>query len=177
MRSDILVVVGLPGSGKTTVAMYFQKKGYSVVRMGEVTDQILKDRRIHPSEKTEKVVREELRDIYGDDIYAVLVLPKIISAREKNNSVVIDGLRKISEYDYFKKYLKVFKIIYIDVPYKVRFKRLAVRKERPIALEDAKKRDKTESQSFDIRELRKKSDIVVKNNSSMKALLERLSNI
>ena len=104
---QLIILVGMPGSGKTTAASYFRRSGVSVFRMGELTEKILKEEKRPLNENEEKELREKIRRIYGEDIYAKDVWKRITGMKRKTDIVVIDGMRTYSEYKYFiQKYRK-----------------------------------------------------------------------
>ena len=63
--NPILVLVGMPGSGKSSVARHLKRKGWSIIHFGERTMIELQNRGLPISEANERMVREELRDEHG----------------------------------------------------------------------------------------------------------------
>jgi dephospho-CoA kinase len=177
MQSVVLALVGFPGSGKTTVAEYFQMHGFFKVRMGDVTDNLLKEKNLSFSELSEKSMREEIREKFGNDIYAVLVLPGILSQFKNKKPVVIDGLRCFSELEYFRKHFSNLKIIYVDANDQVRFKRLKNRDIRPLKRSEIESRDLDENKYFDTAKLIKIADYKITNNNTKIGLTKKLDKI
>lgn len=139
-----IALVGLPGSGKSTVAEILEKKGFVRVRFGDVVDDELEKRGLLRNEKNEKLVREELRDTYGMHAFALLNLPRIQEAEAKGKDGVIDGLRSLEEFEYLKEEIKDIIVIAVHANKGTRHARLASRKERPLNKQEAESRDKDE---------------------------------
>lgn len=93
-------VSGLPLSGKTTVANNLQEEGFQKVDMGDVVREEMEKRDI-PTEQTGKFV-SALREENGMDAIAKLTLPYVEEALQKNDKVVISGLRGWTEKECFE---------------------------------------------------------------------------
>jgi adenylate kinase len=131
-QKTIIAIVGLPGSGKTEAATYFQDIGLPVITFGKVINDYIDEKRLPHEESVHKKVREELRAKYGQHALALLNEKKIQKALEKNMFIVIDGLRSWEEYLFLKKNFPKAKVavlaIYADK--EVRYKRISRREHR-----------------------------------------------
>ncbi len=107
---QIIAITGRPGSGKTAVSRVLEKKGYSRVRFGDITDDEIKKRGLEFNEQNEEMVRDELRKTHGMEAYAKLSVPRI----EKHEKVVIDGLYSYDEYDFLKGKYEWFEYVKSD---------------------------------------------------------------
>ena len=151
----IFAIVGMPGSGKSTVADYLKTKGFGFVKFGRITLDEVKRRGLEPTEENEKQIREELRQRHGMGCYAVLSIPKIDELAAKGD-VVIDGLYSWEEYlELKKKYSHKFFVIAIFAPPKTRYSRLAKRLsdypdvgDRKFTENDVMKRDYSEIENI-----------------------------
>jgi len=151
----IVAIVGMPGAGKSEVADFFIKHKYSYVRLGQITLDEVKKRRLEPNEKNERLIREGFRKKYGMAAYAILNMAKI--KKEKGN-IVIDGLYSWEEYLYFKKNLPEIIIVSIYSSPKTRYARLMGRaklhkkdpnlKYRSFSMAEAKSRDLAEIENL-----------------------------
>jgi dephospho-CoA kinase len=133
----LVAIVGMTGSGKSELARLFEEKGFTKIRFGDITDEILKQRGLSLNEENEKKLRESLRKEYGMEAYAKLNLPKIEAAIKKNN-VIIDGLYSWEEFTLLKsKFDKGIIVLAIYSPPEMRYERLVDREIRPLTMEQA----------------------------------------
>jgi dephospho-CoA kinase len=143
-NSIVVAIVGMAGSGKSEAARFFEMVGYKRVRFGDITDAEVKNRGLQLNEENERTVRQELRKEHGMAAYAILNGPKI-DALMKSSNVVVDGLYSWEEYLLMKeKFGERFKIVAVYASPITRYKRLAGRSKRPLTLQEAQSRDKTE---------------------------------
>jgi dephospho-CoA kinase len=144
----LIAIVGMTGSGKSELARIFEERGFSKIRFGDITDDILKEKGLSLTEDNEKKLRESLRKEHGMEAYAKLNLPKIESAIKKNN-VIIDGLYSWEEYVFLKsKFGKDLIVLALYAPPETRYERLVDREVRPLTTEQAKGRDKVEIENL-----------------------------
>ena len=140
----VVAIVGMAGAGKSEVASMFEGHGFKKVRFGDITDEELKNRGLEPNEKNERYIRQQLRKEHGMAAYAKLNLPRIDSALKSSN-VVVDGLYSWEEYILLKEYYGgQFATVAVWASPATRHGRLAHRAERPLTLEEAASRDKSE---------------------------------
>lgn len=173
---QVIALLGLPGSGKTTAASFFKKKNIPVVRMGKVTDKLLKNEQLSLSEKNERKVRSFLRAKFGEEIYAKLISRDLKKKLEANDLVIIDGIRSVPERIYFAKKFKIFKVICIDSGRELRFARITKREVRSLDQEEFKNRDVQEIK-LGFGKLKKSAEYIIKNNSSRKNFLSNLEKL
>lgn len=130
-RSKVLLaIVGLPGAGKDTAVDYFKKRNLPVLRLGDVTDEIIKEKGLEFTNENEKKVREGIRKEHGMDAYIKLNEPKIKEMFKKAPVVIINGMRSYEEYLRAKKtFARVF-LLAVIADKKLRYKRIAGRKVR-----------------------------------------------
>lgn len=140
----VVAIVGMAGAGKSEVARVFEEHGFKKVRFGDITDEELKDRGLETNEENERYIRQQLRKEHGMAAYAKLNLPRIDSSLKSSN-VVVDGLYSWEEYILLKEYYGgQFTTVAIWASPATRHARLARRAERPLMLEEAASRDKSE---------------------------------
>lgn len=140
----MVAIVGMAGAGKSEVARVFEGHGFKKVRFGDITDEELKDRGLETNEENERYIRQQLRKEHGMAAYAKLNLPRIDSSLKSSN-VVVDGLYSWEEYILLKEYYGgQFTTVAIWASPATRHARLARRAERPLMLEEAASRDKSE---------------------------------
>ncbi|MBI5122985.1 nucleoside monophosphate kinase, partial [Candidatus Roizmanbacteria bacterium] len=102
-RKTIIAIVGLPGTGKTDAADFFQKKNLPTISFGKIINDYINQKNLPHNEKTHKKVREEIRKKYGKEALAILNIEKIKQAFKNNSIIIIEGMRSWEEYLYFKK--------------------------------------------------------------------------
>jgi dephospho-CoA kinase len=140
----VVSIVGMAGAGKSVVARVFESAGFRKVRFGDVTEQEVKKRGLVINEENERKVREQLRVQYGMAAYAILNRPQIDKLLQQGD-VVVDGLYSWEEYTLFKDHYGAnFMVVAVWSSPRTRYKRLANRKVRPLSLEEAISRDKSE---------------------------------
>jgi dephospho-CoA kinase len=178
MKSGLLIVItGLPGSGKTTAASYIDKSGYPVVYMGRITKLLLEKEKLKINEDNEKYVRGALRKKYGKEIYAEVVSPEIKEYLKEGRNVFLEGLRSPDELNLLKKHFKYIKIIYIDTKKKIRYQRVLKRKKVPLTTDQIRKRDEEELKILGLNKIIKQTDYVIKNDTTQNQLFSEIKNI
>jgi len=138
----LIALVGMAGSGKSSVAKLFGKD-YSLIRFGDITDEILNKKNLEITEENERDLREKMRAEHGMGAYAKLNLEKIRTGIKKNN-VVIDGLYSWEEYLILKKEFPKILLVAVYTPPNLRYERLSERPERTLTKEQGEERDKKE---------------------------------
>jgi dephospho-CoA kinase len=148
-KNSLLVIVGMAGSGKSSIARHLEKKGWCAIRFGALTMRELKSRHLPINEANEKAVREELRAKHGMDAYARLLLPAILESLSVGPTV-IDGLYSWAEYKFLKGHFgDQMKVVAIYTARSVRYARLSQRAERPLSFEEAELRDYAEIENVE----------------------------
>ncbi len=174
--AQVIVLVGLPGSGKSTASTYIQRKKIPVIRMGFLTEKLLKRNKIPINEQNEKIIRTKLRKDFGADVYAKAVFPEIKKKLVKHKIVVVEGMRSLSEYNYFKKKLFSIKIIFINLDVNICYHRLYRRKERPLKLSEFKNRC-FEEQNLGLLKFKKMAHFILDNSLSKRDLYQKINKI
>ena len=140
----VVAIVGMAGSGKSEVTMVFEEHGFKKVRFGDITDQELKKLGLERNEANERYVRQQLRRRHGMAAYAELNLPRIKTSLGSSH-VVVDGLYSWEEYMLLKEYYGGdFTTVVVRASPATRYRRLASREVRPLTLEEAASRDRSE---------------------------------
>lgn len=138
----IVAVVGMPGSGKSEAIEYLMAHyGWPKVYFGDVTFDEMKRRGLERNQANERLVREDLRNLHGDDYYAQQMIQKI-EALGDAPVVLVESFYSAAEYRTFKEHFGAnFFIIAIHARPSVRHERLLHRPERPLSLEESVERD------------------------------------
>jgi dephospho-CoA kinase len=173
----VISVVGMTGSGKSEVAAIFQTIGFVPVRFGDVTDEEVKKLGLPLTEENERPVRERLRKEHGMAAYAILSRPRIDAAL-KNSNVVVDGLYSWEEYLYLKKvYKDNFIVVAVYASPRTRYKRLGMRKVRPLTPEQAASRDRAEIENLNKGGPICMADYTILNEASVEKMVQQIEKI
>lgn len=143
-NKTVIALVGMPGSGKSITAKYFQDKNIPILRFGDQTDIGLKELSEELNEENERWYREKLRNELGMGAYAIKIEPRIKKVLETRDIVILDGLYSWEEYLYLKKKFPALVLLCIFASPKTRYQRLGQRAIRSLSLEDAISRDHAE---------------------------------
>jgi len=145
----LIAIVGMTGSGKSESAKVFKEEGFPVIRFGDITDIIIKERGMEFTEQNERLIREQLRKELGMAAYAIKNMPRIRESFEKSEIVVIDGLYSWDEYLYLRKeFGDDLVILAIFASPRMRYERLMKRPIRPFTIEQSISRDVAEIENI-----------------------------
>jgi len=183
----IIGVVGKIAAGKTTVAKFFEEKGFCRVSCSDplidllthnVSDYSLIPELPEKAEPTrEKLIEfgKYLKDKYGGDILIRLAVDK----KRNCENIVIDGVRSREEIEAIKRLGG--KVIYVEAKPEIRFERLMKRKaskDRGIkTFEDFKAMDDAEERLYHTSELKDLADYVIVNEGTLEELREKVERI
>ena len=166
----VVVIVGMAGAGKSEVARVFEEYGYKKVRFGDITDAELQRRRLESNEENERNIRQQRRKEHGMTAYAKLNLPRIDSSLKSSN-VVIDGLYSWEEYLLLKEhYGRQFTTVAVWASPATRRGRLAQRAKRPLNLDEAASRDRSEIENINKGGPIAMADFTIVNEASLEEL-------
>lgn len=144
-HTKIIAIVGMPGSGKSKAATVFADADWPVVRLDDLTEEVMRRRELPAGEQSGRAVRESLRQEYGMAAFAIRNIPRIEKALEKKHHVVIDGMYSMEEYEYFRvRFGGSFSVLAVIASPSTRHSRLARRSYRPLTAQEAVGRDPAE---------------------------------
>ncbi len=173
----VIAIVGMTGAGKSEAARVFEEHGFEKVRFGDITDDELNNRGLEPNEENERRIRGELRKKYGMAAYAKLSLPRVDTSLKSSN-VVIDGLYSWEEYTLLReRYGERLRVLAIWSSPATRHARLGHRAERPLALEEAASRDKSEIESINKGGPIAMADFTILNETSLEELKRKAKRV
>ena len=165
----IIVVVGLPGSGKDVLIQAAISLRYKHIRMGDVVRRFAKLEKIKQDDASIGGFATEQRKIHGDDIWALRTLEKMPSG-----DAVIDGSRSLTEIRKFKKaFGEKLTVIGIAASKEKRFQRLKDRKrsDDPNTMKEFEARDNREI-SWGILGALANADVVLENEGTIEDFRE-----
>ena len=118
----IIVVTGLPGSGKSEVCNTLSSR-IPVVKIGKAIKDEVKKRGMRLTIETSEMMARKLREELGLDAPVKLIKDKLEEFSKKEDLIVVDGLRNIEEVDYLKQFGEII-ILVAEAPKEIRLKRL-----------------------------------------------------
>ncbi|NJE43381.1 dephospho-CoA kinase [Thermococcus sp. GR6] len=141
----IIIVTGMPGSGKSKIVKEFEKRGFPSVSMGDVVREETAKRGLELTKENVAKVSIRLRQELGQNAVAKLAVEKVRELLRRNKVVVIDGVRSLDEVGTFRSAFPGEEIIIVAVhtPPHMRFERLKARgrHDDPQSWEDFEERD------------------------------------
>ena len=191
----VLVLAGLPGSGKSVASEIAKSMNIPIIIMGNVIRRETAERGLEPNSRIIGMVAEDLREKFGDDVVLQRVWPIISEELKNNHLVIIDGMRSIAEKNALVQLMGFEpEILAILASEDIRNSRLIERKRSDdVELELIEEDKKTKNQAISERDAREKGwgveslldqahyqllneDSLDLFRISVKALLERLNN-
>ncbi|WP_258085101.1 AAA family ATPase [Thermococcus thermotolerans] len=183
----IVGVVGKIAAGKTTVAKFFEEKGFCRVSCSDPLIDLLTHNvsdyswipelpeKAEPTRDRLIEFGKYLKETYGEDILIRLAVDKMRHCK----NIVIDGVRSEGEIKAVKRLGG--KVIYVEASPEVRFERLIKRKaskDKGIKrFEDFKAMDDAEERLYHTSELKGLADYIIVNEGTLEELRERVKGI
>ncbi len=141
----IIIVTGMPGSGKSKIVHEFERRGFPSVSMGDIVREETAKRGLELTKENVAKVSIRLRQELGQNAVAKLTVEKVRELLKGSDVVVIDGVRSLDEVGTFRSAFPEEEIIIIAVhtPPHTRFERLKARgrHDDPRSWEDFEERD------------------------------------
>ncbi len=167
----IVLLVGMPGSGKDEFKKVAISMGWDVVSMGDVVREYVASMGLELTEKNVGQIASNERRLNGMDIWARRTLGKI-----KGERTVIDGIRNQEEVDFFKKSLGMRMVtVAIMSSEKTRYERMIRRgrKDDIRNMDEFLERDKREL-SWGLGNVIAKSDYYIVNEGTLEEFREKV---
>ena len=150
-HANIIALVGLAGSGKSSAVEYLTEKGFPKIYFGGVIYKAMDEAGIEKTWDNQQQFREEIRRREGKDFVIKRVIKNIhdlINAGQ--NKIVLDGLYTWSEYKFLKhEFPGQVVVIAIVTPKYLRYQRMAKRIERPMQPHEVDQRDWSEIENLE----------------------------
>jgi dephospho-CoA kinase len=178
MSKTVLVLVGMPGAGKSTLVDYLATKNIPSVYFGGITVNEVKRRGLEVNEVNEKMVREELRANEGTGVMAKRIIPEVDALFMQHDLVVADGLYSWTEYKIFKEHFgENAVIIAVAAPRAVRHARIAKRPIRPATEEQVTAREYAEIENIEKGGPIANADYTLSNSKQPQDLIDQLDEL
>ncbi|PLJ77558.1 MAG: dephospho-CoA kinase [Thermofilum sp. NZ13] len=173
----LILVTGMPGSGKSIFGEIARRKGLPVVNMGDIVREIAHEQGLEVNDSNLAKIAKELRDKSGRAAVAMLAYEK--ACKTGSTVAVIEGLRSLEELDYLRQNAKEAVVVAFHSSPKTRFNRLLrrARKDDPSTWEEFVERDRREL-GFGIGSVIALADIMVVNEDmELDELQRKVENI
>lgn len=178
-KNKVIVLVGMPGAGKSFCVDHLLESGYPNAYFGGITVDEVKRRGLEVNETNERLVREELRRIEGPGVMARRIIQKLEKLFQEGHKIVVaDGLYSWTEYKIFKeKYGDDAIIIAIAAPRHLRHERLANRPIRPFDDKQVTAREYAEIENIEKGGPIANADYTIVNDDTAEELLSKLDQV
>lgn len=175
---NIFGLTGEIASGKGTVTRYLAEKYESnFYRFSGILRDIAKRAHLEENRETLQKISTMFREYFGSDVLSRTIYLDVKS--DKHDIIAVDGVRRFEDVKFLRK-LPGFKLIYIEADLKKRYARLIKRRENSDdatkTLEEFKK-DLVGEAEVEIKALRDKADVVIKNNGTQKELYAQVDKL
>jgi len=168
-KTEIVLIVGLPGSGKSLAASTMHELGWHIISAGDIIRNLCVKEGLSTDRETLQKFGENLLKSKGNKYFAQLLMDNISNYER----VVIEGIRPVNVINIIKKTTNCT-LIYIDANKNNRFHRLIDRDHLgQTAFSNIEKR-LLERQVVTSQKL---ADIVIINNGSVEAFLNEVKKI
>ncbi|MBO0888008.1 AAA family ATPase [Candidatus Bathyarchaeota archaeon] len=170
-QKTVLVIVGMPGAGKSLASRTIEDLGIPVFVSGDIIRAEARKKRLKPTRKNLGELMLKIRNVEGMGAVAKRLIPLVNETRGK--AVVYEGARSIEEVEELKRRFNVLTIA-IHASAKSRFKRLQRRRrsDRPRGWSDFAERDNREL-SVGIGKLIALADRTIENEDTKEDLKRR----
>jgi len=118
----VIGIVGMPGSGKTTMSQCAKEKDWEIVVMGDVVREETSERGLELTPSNVGKTMLDLRREEGPGVIAKRCVEKII--KSDSEGVIVEGIRSLDELNLFRQSLPNFILIAIHASPETRFTRL-----------------------------------------------------
>ena len=144
MISKVIVIAGMPGSGKSIIAEAAKELGLSVLSMGDVLRKEAKRRGLPLTDRVLGKLAISLRENFGKDYVAKALMDDI--RRSKSKIVIIEGVRNLEEINFMRRKAGKVIILSVHASPSTRYVRLLKRGrgDDPKTWDEFKERDKRE---------------------------------
>ena len=124
----VIILTGMPGSGKSTAAIEFKKLKVPVIGMGDAVRKEMRRRGLEINNRSIRLFSKRMTKEHGNKYVIDLVKKELKEVFKTADIAVLDGSRRMSEVDEVKKEGHKPIILGITADKQVRFKRIVKRK-------------------------------------------------
>jgi dephospho-CoA kinase len=176
--SKVIAILGMPGSGKSEAIEYLiQKYDWPKIYFAQPTFDEMERRGMERTQANERLVREDLRNLHGEDFYAQEAVKKV-EAMADQPIILLESFYSAPEYRVFRdRYRDNFVTIAIHARPSVRHERLLHRPERPLSTKESEERDWAQLNRLSQGTPIALADYMVINEGSKEELQEKLNKV
>jgi len=124
LPKTVIVVVGMPGAGKSEVSNFYKEQGLPMFRTGDVFREEVVARGLELNIENSEKISRQLREEMGQDVAARVVMDKILKLKDK--LICIEGPRDMGELAYIARLSRLVLVV-VRADEDARFRRLVSR--------------------------------------------------
>jgi dephospho-CoA kinase len=174
----VLILTGMPGSGKSCAVELAKQKGIPVFRMGDAVWAEVRSRGLELENEVVGKIANEMRQTHGPGIWAQRTV-ELVRKAKPSKLIIIDGCRSHAELEIFQKeFGSDLQVVAIIATQKTRFQRLKARSRQDDikTLADLKARDQREVK-WGLDKVIKIAKIKVRNEGTEKELKQNMGHL
>jgi len=174
----VILLTGMPGSGKSAALKIVQDRGIPVHRMGDAIWAEVKARGLPLTKENVGPVATEMRDTHGPDIWALRTI-QMVKAHGKAPLIFIDGCRSKAEVERFRaEFGNDMMVVAVVASSRTRLERLKARqREDDIrSLEEFEERDRRELE-WGLAEVIEAADRTIENEGPVDHLHKEMASL
>ena len=171
----LIAVAGLAGVGKTTAIEHLETAGVGhQVYVGAHVQAELRRRNLSPNAENERFIRNHMRDRFGRDVFAKMVVAELGEA-VFNQHLLLDAIYAREEADCYRQELGLRVVILgLDAAFDLRAERLAKRMDRPMTRHELRDRDAYEHETLRVHEVVATADHRLSNEGDLASFMVAL---
>jgi dephospho-CoA kinase len=174
----VIVIIGLPGSGKSIASKLLARKGIPAYNSSHVIKEEVIKMGLELTIESEEHIARQLRKEHGMDAPARFLANSI--EKEESDIICIEGFRNIEETEYIERFGEIF-LVEILAPKDVRHGRL-IRRAGPRDPKDGKAAEWRDNKEIErglgkFMETEKYTKFVINNNGNLQDLEKRLDEV
>jgi len=109
LKKTIMVIVGLPGAGKSEVSSFYKEQGLPMFRTGDVFREEVVSRGLELTPENSEMIARRLREEQGRDVAARITMEKILKLTDM--LICVEGPRDMDELAYIAKLSKLILLV------------------------------------------------------------------